>query len=86
MREVVCYNLDMTFEVGQIITLRGRSLKGKNRIRELGTEWDILSICEEDFAFKKKGDLRIAPVLEDDHDARWIHPTQDKDFEIVVIK
>lgn len=34
-------------EAGQELTLQGKSLKGKNRVRELGSLWVVLRVAEK---------------------------------------
>ena len=60
------------------IELRGKTLKGKNRVREHGTRAEIL----------KGGDimpfsLRPGPwfLIRHGSDLRWIHGTDDTDFD-----
>lgn len=54
------------------VKLKGKSLKGKNRIREHGEIWDVLVIDRE-------------MLLEslDKKDKRWVEQEDDKDFEII---
>lgn len=65
--------------------LRGKTLKGKNRIRELGEVW-FLDRKQDSVLFSS----RPGPwgfVFPKDHDrvqhSRWIHLESDLDFEIV---
>lgn len=65
--------------------LKGLTQKGKNRIRELGNEWEIVRETDSvGFSSEKGPWLLITPVTSYnvDHD-RWIHGKQDKDFEIL---
>lgn len=65
--------------------LKGKSLKGKNRIREHGEFWFI-----EFTADKVQFDPRPGPwalvipkgPAHREH-SRWIHLTDDKDFEVI---
>lgn len=64
-----------------IVELKGRSLKGKNRVREWGTVWVVKPLLR----FPPNLDL-IAVVAENDKkmtSLRWIHPKHDVDFEVV---
>lgn len=65
--------------------LKGKTQKGKNRIRELGAEWILLR--EEDSVLfnTERGPwflIRPANRIDDDKD-RWINSKHDIDFEIV---
>lgn len=70
---------------GQIIKIEGQSLKGKNKIREAGTdEWVVLEVCEGVSCLKGPGAL-IAPLLEEgpnNNKMRWVHLSNDPDFVI----
>ena len=71
---------------GTILTLKGKTQKGKNRIRELGSEW-IFSFSREKVAFApNRGEhWMIAPFNADQSKSRWIAAKNDPDFEIVKI-
>lgn len=63
-----------------ILEIKGTSLKGKNRIREWGSEWITKPTAiippEPNFILiVAQGDLEMKSM-------RWIHPKQDKDFQI----
>lgn len=67
------------------VTLKGKTLKGKNRVREHGNLWHVLSVSPGT-QFVPRGMLHVEPVsssAEPTKEARWIHPTADSDFEIV---
>lgn len=64
------------------ILLQGKSLKGKNRIQELGVLWEV--VCEKQFVLfsvKPSPWLLLLPLLNQEK-PRWIHKTEDIDFEI----
>lgn len=61
--------------VGQTIEIEGISRKGKNRVREQGSTFEILEIKDR-VLFSDKPE----PWLQLKH--RWIHATEDKDFRI----
>lgn len=72
--------------INQIITLKGKSGKGKNRIRELGDEWVITNISDGVLFSDIPGPwYRIHPLsrIDDDKD-RWIHYKNDEHFIIDV--
>ena len=74
--------------LGKTIRLKGKTMKGKNRVREHGDMWTVLAETETVlFAPSSKGPwLFAAPVgkNQDDKASRWIHSLTDLDFEIVV--
>lgn len=64
---------------GARVTLEGISQHGKNRIREHGTDWELLEKREEVSALGGKSGLLLrAP----DGDARWIAEEDDQHFQI----
>lgn len=71
---------------GDIITLRGKTLKGKNRVREHGSLWRIVSVSTGT-RWVKRGMLNIEPVEQRGRfpEGRWIMPVNDPDFEILDI-
>lgn len=79
----------MDVEIGTRLVLMGTSKKGKERIRNLTTVWEVLDTADIVlFAPSVKGPwLFVEPLMEDKskklRGARWIHGTSDKDFMIV---
>lgn len=75
--------------MNQKITLKGISLKGKNRVRELGQDWEIISNPVECQCFNGDLGIMIAPVTERINPrtgldrARWVKFPIDPDFEWV---
>lgn len=66
----------MNFKVGRILILRGKTLRGKNRIKEFGNKWEILTIGPSGKT------LLIKPITQSDAYMRWIQITNDEHFEI----
>lgn len=64
---------------GNVLILKGKTNKGKNRIREFGNRWVILRIHKTDILIAAEND-RSGNDLPDS--SRWTH-SNDKDFEIV---
>lgn len=62
--------------------LRGRTNKGKNRIRELGEDWILVKESETVSFSSERGWLMVQPVTNPDK-GRWILAKNDPDFEIV---
>lgn len=54
-----------------ILTLRGLTLKGRNRIREHGIDWELLDCKDSRF------------LLVSGEEMRWIAARDDRDFEII---
>jgi hypothetical protein len=64
--------------------LRGKTHKGKNRIRELGSEWFLIRKSARVLFDSRSGSWwLIQPVGASEEKSRWIHSTADKDFEVV---
>jgi len=74
--------------LGKTIRLKGKSMKGKNRVREHGDEWNVNAETDRVlFAKDKSGPwLYVVPAGKDhDHKAgRWIHATNDLDFVLFI--
>lgn len=68
------------FQVGDSLQLRGKTLKGKNRVHERGDTWIVKNISEGT-PWIEKGMLFIEPWS--GGDSRWIKPTNDPHFEII---
>lgn len=65
--------------------LKAKTLKGKNRIRELGDEWWLIKTSDNvQFAQRNGpwGYMRPAKEGGQNHE-RWIHLIDDHDFDIV---
>ncbi len=72
-------------KVGTIITLRGLSRHGKNRIREKGAEWKISDVREKvNFNTPAPGPF-ILLVSESSNDARWVSVRNDPNFEVIEV-
>lgn len=61
-----------------MITLKGKTLKGKNRIREHGNRWVVVTPADP----FHKDKILIHPEG-NSLELRWIHPVNDKDFEVI---
>ena len=65
--------------------LQAKTLKGKNRIKELGDEWWLIKTSDT-VAFAQRngpwGYVRPAKKGGQNHE-RWIHLIDDHDFDIV---
>ena len=64
-----------------IIILKGKTLHGKNRVREHGERWRKLNATSP----LRKGEIAIES-LKTGGGARWVHPTNDPDFEVKEVK
>lgn len=58
------------------VTLKGKSLKGKNRVREHGSIWQV----EKEQLFRGSHALLLSAGT----DQRWVLLENDPDFEIVM--
>jgi len=66
--------------------LKGKSLKGKNRIREHGEFWFIEFEADTVLFDPRPGPWAlVAPCRSDNPDlhSRWIHLKEDKDFIVI---
>jgi hypothetical protein len=74
--------------LGKQIKLKGKSARGKNRVREHGDEWIVLAETDTVlFAPSKKGPfLFIAPKGQGQNDkaSRWVHLNDDENFVVQV--
>lgn len=73
--------------LGKTVRLRGKTQKGKNRIRTHGEMWTVLAETDRVLFNPETGNwLFVAPVGESqDHKAsRWLHGATDSDFELFV--
>lgn len=87
MLEVGYANVQLTPPVkqdpraGDLLTLRGKTLKGKNRVREHGETWVVVK------AHPVLG-LHVEPEVQRNRwpEKRWINPTNDPNFEITSVR
>jgi len=74
--------------LGKTIRLKGKTQKGKNRVRENGETWTVFAETDRVlFAPNNVGPwLFISPdgKNQDDKTSRWINGLNDVDFEIVI--
>ena len=72
-------------KIGTVITLKGLSRHGKNRIREKGAEWKVSDVRENvSFNTAAPGPFMLL-VSESSNDARWVSVRNDPNFEIAEI-
>jgi hypothetical protein len=67
------------------VTLSGKSMKGKNRVREHGSVWVIHAEVERVLFNSEPGPwLFVSPVGKafQDKSSRWIHADNDQDFNV----
>lgn len=74
--------------LGKQIKLKGKSQKGKNRVRDHGELWTVLAETDRVlFAPNTSGPwIFIAPIGlgQDDKASRWIRANDDADFVVVI--
>ena len=71
--------------IGRTIRLKGKTMKGKNRIRENSDLWVVLAETDKVLFNPASGNwLFIAPEGKDQQhkSSRWISAVNDPDFEI----
>lgn len=75
--------------LGKQIRLKGKSQKGKNRIREHGDRWTVLAETSSVlFSPEKPGPwifICVGGGNQNDKSSRWIHALNDEDFIILDI-
>lgn len=64
------------------LILTGKTQKGKNRIRELGTLWQIVRTADTVLFDTRKGPWALVKPIGQPDKSRWIHWTDDKDFVV----
>lgn len=73
--------------LGKTIQLKGVSQRGKNRVREHGSQWMVLAETDVVIFNPQRGPwLFVAPVGKNWNDkaSRWIKASDDLDFVIIV--
>ena len=70
-------------KLGDKITLKGKSLKGKNRIGQHGKEWEVVLITPTRVCLVSMNKTFKMPDKTWSTDMRWIDLPTDRDFEIV---
>ena len=71
-----------TLSPGRIVALTGRSGRGKNRVRELGSRWRLTRIAAG-HPFVEDGQL-LLEALSDTRQVRWISRFGDRDFAVTL--
>jgi len=64
------------------LLLEGKTLKGRNRVSELGGEWMVLLTRPTVSFSDAKGWMLIAP-LKNSEKIRWIRMEDDPDFKVL---
>lgn len=65
-----------------ILRLKGKTQKGKNRVRELGNEWELVERRDSVLFSQEKGPWLLVVPVSNPEKPRWIHENNDVDFEI----
>lgn len=64
--------------------LKGKTQKGKNRIRELGSRWTLLRTEPSVLFSSEPGPWwLVAPAGGPEEKSRWVHPERDRDFQVL---
>lgn len=64
-----------------IVTVRGVSQKGKNRIKEHGPDWLVIGVVTEVWCLDKEPGLLLRCMCDHEYD-RWMKINHDAHFEI----
>jgi len=68
----------------ELVRLKGKTLKGKNRVQEKGEIWKVIQ-KSEGTQWVKRGELLVQPVDNDWQYARWVDPDGDEHFTVEFI-
>jgi hypothetical protein len=71
------------FEVGDIVTIRGKSQKGKTRVSQFGDTWKVVCFNDDIVARPNGGRCMCVVPATGVAWARWMAIENDKDFEVV---
>jgi hypothetical protein len=71
----------------QIVSLKGKTQKGKNRVRELGAQWQVEREADSVLFNDDPGPwLLIVPLVDPTGTKfRWLKKFHDQDFDITFI-
>jgi len=76
--------------VGDTLTLSGRTQHGRNRVREQGAKWTVIDLktVENNYgAFPMGTDIALLASVKDPKECwRWICQANDKNFQIDEVK
>lgn len=72
----------MKVDLNSVITLSGKSQKGKNRIKEHGTKWLVFEIRDRVLFSNQSGPWLLLISISTNH-IRWIHLFDDVDFSLI---
>jgi len=72
--------------INSVITLKGKTQKGKNRIREHGDRWIITLVDDNVLCLDNQPGWFIHPTSSAPGSfGRWIRQVDDKDFELLTV-
>lgn len=66
-----------------VMKLKGKTQKGKNRIRECGDVWFLERTADSVLFDPRPGPWGLVTPESNKEKSRWIHMIHDTDFEIV---
>lgn len=66
------------------LTLEARTKKGKDRINEQGSKWVVEAICDKILFSDKVGPWLGLRAVKNKDFFRWVHLTEDENFEVVI--
>lgn len=71
-------------DVGDILTLTGKTKHGKNRVREQGALWRVteLKVARRHSSFPEGMPLARLEAIDNDKHWRWIRQTDDLNFMV----
>lgn len=62
--------------------LTGKSLKGKNRVRERGEIWEVLRVTDKVLFSAEPGPWLLLQSTDAKKSLQWVHSTADQDFDL----
>jgi hypothetical protein len=74
--------------VGDTLVLSGKTMHGKNRVREQGAKWTVLQLktAKPHSVFPAGTPVALLAAIDNTDHWRWIRRTNDKNFQIVEVK
>jgi len=80
--ETPVFHMNGELEITQVITLKGISKHGKDRIHQYGDKW-IIKQMTGNVGFDDRGGLWLGLASLDGRDFRWVRAEDDKNFKII---
>ena len=73
----------MTTTKSRMFQLIGKTGKGKNRVRENGSEWKLIEERDSVAFTSEPGPWLFLEAIGKPSSSRWIHQSNDRDFTVI---